>query len=143
MSFPEVTYTRDSDASAALISNAAEAGLQLGPKLSVTGQLQSVVANLLVSDPSTITIPAGDISSGTLGSGVPDTGTYRFPSLFGSVTALATPGALIATAFNAFASTVSAAQGSLYLKSNGSGIGDRLWVNTNGTTGWTNFVSAA
>ncbi len=39
--------------------------------------------------------------------------------------------------------TVSAAQGSIYLKSDGSGIADRLWVNTNGTTGWTNFVSAA
>jgi hypothetical protein len=40
------------------------------------------------------------------------------------------------------APTVSAAQGSLYLRSDGSGIADRLYVNTNGTTGWTNFVSA-
>jgi hypothetical protein len=41
------------------------------------------------------------------------------------------------------APTVSAAQGSIYLRSDGSGIGDRLWVNTNGTTGWTNFVSGS
>lgn len=41
------------------------------------------------------------------------------------------------------APTVSAAQGSLYLRSDGSGIANRLYVNTNGTTGWTNFVSAA
>lgn len=41
------------------------------------------------------------------------------------------------------APTLSAAQGSLYLRTNGSGIADRLYVNTNGSTGWTNFVSAA
>ncbi len=39
--------------------------------------------------------------------------------------------------------TLSAAQGSLYLKADGTGIADRLWVNTNGATGWTNFVTAA
>lgn len=41
------------------------------------------------------------------------------------------------------APTVSAAQGSIYLRSDGSGTSDRLYVNTNGTTGWTNFTSAA
>ncbi len=45
--------------------------------------------------------------------------------------------------FGSGAPTLSAAQGSLYLRSDGSGIADRLYVNTNGTTGWTNFVSAA
>lgn len=39
--------------------------------------------------------------------------------------------------------SVSAAQGSIYLRSDGSGIANRLWVNTNGSTGWTNFVTAA
>jgi len=38
--------------------------------------------------------------------------------------------------------TVSAGQGSLYMRSDGTGTGDRLYVNTNGTTGWTNLVSA-
>ncbi len=38
---------------------------------------------------------------------------------------------------------VTAPQGSLFLNVGGSGTGDRLYVNTNGTTGWTNFVSAA
>lgn len=38
--------------------------------------------------------------------------------------------------------TVSAAQGSIYLRSDGSSTSTRLYVNTNGTTGWTNFVSA-
>jgi hypothetical protein len=41
------------------------------------------------------------------------------------------------------APTVSAAQGSIYLRSDGSGTNNRLYVNTNGSTTWTNFVSAA
>jgi hypothetical protein len=40
------------------------------------------------------------------------------------------------------APTISAPQGSLYLNTTGSGIANRLFVNTNGTTGWTNFASA-
>lgn len=39
--------------------------------------------------------------------------------------------------------TLSAAQGSLYLRTDGSSIATRLYVNTNGTTGWTNMVTAA
>jgi len=41
--------------------------------------------------------------------------------------------------------TVSAAQGSLYLKSNGSGTTDRLWVNNSSGSGtsWTNLISSA
>lgn len=38
--------------------------------------------------------------------------------------------------------TVSAAQGSIYIRSDGSSTSTRLYVNTNGTTGWTNFTSA-
>lgn len=38
--------------------------------------------------------------------------------------------------------TVSAAQGSLYIRSDGSSTSTRLYVNTNGTTDWTNFTSA-
>lgn len=39
--------------------------------------------------------------------------------------------------------SVSAGQGSIYLRSDGSSTITRLYVNTNGTTGWTNFVSTA
>lgn len=39
--------------------------------------------------------------------------------------------------------TVTAAQGSLYLRSDGSTTATRLYVNTNGSTTWTNFTSAA
>ena len=38
--------------------------------------------------------------------------------------------------------TLSAAQGSLYLRSDGSSTSTRVYVNTNGTTGWTNLVTA-
>ena len=38
--------------------------------------------------------------------------------------------------------TVSAAQGTLYLRSDGSSGSTRLYVNTNGTTGWTNVTTA-
>lgn len=39
--------------------------------------------------------------------------------------------------------TLSAAQGSLYLRTDGSSTSTRLYINTNGTTGWTNVVTAA
>lgn len=40
------------------------------------------------------------------------------------------------------APTISAAQGSLYLRTDGSSTSTRLYVNTNGTTGWTNVTTA-
>lgn len=40
------------------------------------------------------------------------------------------------------APSVSAAQGSLYLRSDGSSTSTRLYVNTDGATAWTNFTSA-
>lgn len=52
-------------------------------------------------------------------------------------------GLVIVTGAGSPAGSVTAAQGSLYLNTTGSGVSDRLWVNTNGTTGWTNFVTAA
>jgi hypothetical protein len=41
------------------------------------------------------------------------------------------------------APTLSAAQGSIYLRSDGSSTSTRLYVNTNGSTGWTNVTTAA
>jgi len=45
--------------------------------------------------------------------------------------------------FGSGAPTVSAAKGSLYLRSDGSGTGDRAYVNTNGTTGWAAITTAS
>ena len=44
--------------------------------------------------------------------------------------------------FGSGAPTLSAAQGSLYLRSDGSSTSTRFYINTNGSTGWTNVVSA-
>lgn len=44
--------------------------------------------------------------------------------------------------FGSGAPTLSAAQGSLYVRTDGSSTTTRLYVNTNGTTGWTNVTTA-
>lgn len=41
------------------------------------------------------------------------------------------------------APSISAAQGSIYLRTDGSSTSTRLYVNTNGSTGWTNVTTAA
>lgn len=38
--------------------------------------------------------------------------------------------------------TASAAKGTLYVRTDGSSSSTRLYINTNGTTGWTNIVTA-
>lgn len=67
-------------------------------------------------------IPAG----GTAGAGLKVSSTANFGVFFGSG-----------------APSLSAAKGSLYLRSDGSGTGDRMYINTNGSTTWTNVVTAA
>lgn len=44
--------------------------------------------------------------------------------------------------FGSGAPTLSAAKGSLYLRSDGTGATDRAYINTNGSTTWTNIVTA-
>lgn len=67
-------------------------------------------------------VPAG----GTAGVGVRMSSTANLGVFFGSG-----------------APTLAAAQGSLYLRTDGSSTSTRLYVNTNGTTGWTNVTTAA
>jgi hypothetical protein len=67
-------------------------------------------------------IPAG----GTAGLGYRVSSTSNFGMFFGSG-----------------APSLAAAKGSLYLRSDGSGIADRCYVNTDGSTTWTNLVTAA
>jgi hypothetical protein len=67
-------------------------------------------------------IPAG----GTAGSGYKLSSTANFGVFFGS----GVP-------------TLSAAKGSLYLRSDGTTINDRMYVNTNGSTTWTAVITAA
>lgn len=67
-------------------------------------------------------VPAG----GTTGSGLKFSSTSNLGVFFGS----GVP-------------TLSAAQGSLYLRTDGSSTSTRLYVNTNGSTTWTNVTTAA
>lgn len=67
------------------------------------------------------TVPAG----GTTGMGYCFSSTANFGIFFGS----GVP-------------TLSAAKGSLYLRTDGSGTTDRAYINTNGSTGWTALTTA-
>ena len=71
---------------------------------------------------SATAVPAG----GAAGAGVVFSTTANFGVFFGS----GVP-------------TLSAAQGSLYLRSDGSTTNNRMYVNTNGTTGWTAVTTAS
>jgi len=61
----------------------------------------------------------------------------------GAAAFLATTTAGLGIYVGSGAPTVSAAQGSLYIRTDGSSTSTRLYVNTNGTTGWTNVTTAA
>lgn len=80
-----------------------------------------IAANGTITAYSLTSIPSG----GTTGAGFKLSTTSNFGMFFGSG-----------------APTLSAAQGSLYLRSDGSSTSTRLYVNTNGTTGWTNVTTA-
>jgi hypothetical protein len=45
--------------------------------------------------------------------------------------------------FGSGAPTIAAAQGSLYIRSDGSSTSTRMYINTNGSTGWTNVATGA
>lgn len=80
----------------------------------------SFPASIIVHDATAI--PAG----GTAGAGYRFSSTSNFGVFFGSG-----------------APTLAAAKGSLYLRSDGSGTGDRAYINTDGGTTWTALTTAA
>ncbi len=82
MAFGDVTASTNGNAGALFSSTAAAAGVKGVGNLSDIAQLQLVLANLLLADPSTVAIPAGDVLAGTFGAnkaGGADTGAYVFP----------------------------------------------------------------
>ena len=70
-----------------------------------------------------------------------DSGTA--PVAGGAAAFLATSTAGFGIYFGSGAPTVAAAKGSLYLRTDGSGTGDRAYINTNGSTTWTALTTAA
>ncbi len=78
--------------------------------------------NGIIQLAQTLSMPAG----GTTGDGLQMSSTVNFGIFFGSG-----------------APTLSAAQGSIYLRSDGSSTSTRLYVNTTGSTTWTNVTTGA
>lgn len=70
-----------------------------------------------------------------------DSGTA--PVAGGAAAFLATSTAGLGVYFGSGAPTVSAAQGSLYLRTDGSSTSTRAYINTDGATTWTNLTTAA
>lgn len=100
-------------------------GIGVGGSINSNGNLTAALAlsaggicNIL----NATAIPAG----GTTGSG------YKFSSV-----------ANFGVFFGSGVPTLSAAQGSLYIRSDGSSTSTRMYINTTGSTTWTNVVTAA
>jgi hypothetical protein len=91
--------------------------MRLTPK--GTGTLLTATAATILDGTA---IPAG----GTAGAGYKLSSTANFGIFFGSG-----------------APTLSAAKGSLYMRSDGSSVSTRMYINTDGSTTWTNVVTAA
>lgn len=70
-----------------------------------------------------------------------DSGTA--PAAGGMAAFLASSTAGLGIYVGSGAPTVSAAKGSLYLRTDGSGTGDRAYINTDGSTTWTALTTAA
>jgi hypothetical protein len=99
----------------------ASGGLAVGASTADPG-IGAVGASGSIHAHSGTAVPAG----GTAGAGLKLSSTSNLGVFFGSG-----------------APTLSAAQGSLYIRTDGSSTSTRLYVNTNGTTGWTNVTTAA
>jgi hypothetical protein len=96
----------------------------------------TAVGNVTVYAPSGGTALAvdGEVKAAS-GTATPAGGTAGKGLTFGTTTNLG-------VFFGSGAPTLSAAQGSIYLRTDGSSTSTRLYINTNGTTGWTNVTTA-
>lgn len=102
---------------------------------SVTVTGASVLAAVSATAVTAATVGATGAVTANSGTAVPAGGTAGAGFLMSST-------ANLGIFFGSGAPTLSAAQGSLYLRTDGSSTSTRLYVNTNGTTGWTNVTTA-
>jgi hypothetical protein len=124
-------------------------GVGISGNLYVTGD---IFGNVTLTDISVGTVTAtGNITGGNVLSGAVISAVGSARILSGTaVPAGGTTGAgyrmssttNLGIFFGSGAPTLSAAQGSLYLRTDGSSTTTRMYVNTNGTTGWTNVVTS-
>jgi len=88
-------------------------------------------------------IQIGGVDAATLTTSLVNLGMAGATTAGGSMSSGITIGtALLGIYFGSGVPTLSAPQGSLYLRTDGSSTSTRMYVNTNGTTGWTNLVTA-
>lgn len=102
-----------------------DGGATLTGALSVTGNT-SLTGTLSTTGQLSLQTGTAPPASGATTSGIRVSSTSNFGIFWGSG-----------------APTFSAAQGSIYLRTDGSSTSTRLYVNTSGSTTWTNFTSAA
>jgi hypothetical protein len=107
-----------------------EDGVNVTGVVDVSGNIRggNVLSGAVVSAVGAATILSGTAvpAGGTTGAG------YKFSSV-----------ANLGVFFGSGAPTLSAAQGSLYLRTDGTTTNDRMYVNTNGSTTWTAVTTAA
>lgn len=106
-------------------------------------KIAAVAAGSVFASAGTSTLPAWTTAPSLIGSqtilnatAIPAGGTAGAGYKFSSTSNLG-------VFFGSGAPTLAAAQGSLYLRTDGSSTSTRIYVNTNGSTGWTNVVTAA
>lgn len=115
-----VKSTQQATASNAVASLYTDGGAAIAKKLFVGDVIST--AGVAITTASGTAIPAG----GTAGTGYLFSSTANYGVFFGSG-----------------APTLSAAKGSLYLRSDGTTTNDRAYINSNGTTTWTALTTAA
>lgn len=92
----------------------------------------------------TQTLPGGITTGNTVKVDAIITAKYTTATTAGGVQAIGLgTAAALGIYYGSGAPTVSAAKGSLYLRSDGSGTNDRAYINTNGSTTWTALVTVA
>ena len=114
-----------------------------GPVRSVAG-FQDITVNATTGAVTVDATFAADTSVASLsatGNVTADSGTA--PVAGGAAAFLATSTADLGIYFGSGAPTVSAAQGSLYLRTDGSSTSTRAYINTDGATTWTAITTAA
>ena len=108
-----------------------------GPVTSTNGFIGNVTGNV-----------TGNLTGNVTATTVTATGNVTADSATavvagGAASFLATSTANLGIYFGSGAPTVSAAQGSLYLRTDGSSTSTRAYINTDGATTWTNITTAA
>lgn len=111
-------------------------GASIPGTLAVTGAV--TLSSTLASGAQTVTGAVSSTASvaAHTGTAVPAGGTAGAGFLVSSTSNLG-------VFFGSGAPTLSAAQGSVYIRTDGSSTSTRLYINTNGATTWTNVTTAA